>query len=667
MDFTEFAHELLGNNLIAGFLAAFAIAACAGLAKRLSIPSPLLLVALGVAVSFFLGGDAPEFPPALILQGVLPPLLYSAAVSMPAMDFRRDFTAISGLSVVLVALTAVVVGLGLHWLLGLAGLEVPIAICIAVGAILSPTDAVAVGIVERLGSPHRLVTILEGEALINDATALAVMTTALAAGGVVSETEVPGFLADNLPWLTPGATVTAPWIAERFAWLVVTAVVVGAVVGRLGLWISSKVREPALGILVTFLISFAAYIPAEHLGGSGLVAAVVAGLINGQGGPKHVSAANRIAQGHTWETVEFLLEGAVFLIMGLQVKHLIDVRDQRASGLAIVGVALGAGLMVLLVRLIFVAPLVELLQAKAKRLAKKQQKAMQAAAAGFGRQARVAQLHAELAARRAGGGGVTREAGSVGSAGSGGSAGSAGTAGQATRALRRVRRLVGDVDYLAARPFGWREGSVLVWAGMRGVVTLAGAQALPETLWEDGPALPFRASLILVAFIVAATSLIVQAGTLPMLLRWAHLTGHDPVAEAVARDKLQRRLARAARTYLLDPDLRRSTGEPFGDQAVATVFDVLSVTPTAPADEADEALTRSEAVELTEEQLAHRADQAEMWELRLGAVRAMRMALLAARSEGTYDSELLKEALEELDADEISIELRHDDGAASPG
>jgi CPA1 family monovalent cation:H+ antiporter len=645
----SFVHELLGNNLIAGFLAAFAIAACAGLSKRIAVPSPLLLVILGVVVSFILGHDAPSFPPALILQGVLPPLLYSSAVSMPAMDFRRDFTAISGLSVVLVALTAVVVGFGLHWVLGLLGFdEVPLAICIAVGAVLSPTDAVAVGIVERLGSPHRLVTILEGEALINDATALAVMTTALAAGGIESETEVPGFLSENLAWLAPDAAVTPVWIAEHFAWLVVTAVVVGAVIGRLGLWVSSKVHEPALGILVTFLISFAAYIPAEHLGGSGLVAAVVAGLINGQGGPKHVTAENRMAQAHTWETVEFLLEGAVFLIMGLQIRRLLD--DAGEGNLGAIGLAaLAAGLMVLVVRLVFMAPLVEILQAKAKRLAKRRAKVLAQQNHGLGRQARVAQLRAQRLAGP-GAGAAPRDR----------------TAAQETKTVHKVRRLIGDTDYLTARPFGWREGSVLVWAGMRGVVTLAAAQALPEGLEEKT-----RTTLILIAFIVAATSLLIQAGTLPMLLRRAGLVGHDPVADAVARDKLRRRLARAARDYLLDPEVRRSTGEPFGEQAIASVFDVLSVDPAEPAqtqaeDEA-EVLTRSEATALTEEQLLVRAEQEEMWELRLGAVKAMRMALLAARSEGTYDSEVLKEALGELDADEISIALRLGDGAAAPG
>jgi CPA1 family monovalent cation:H+ antiporter len=334
------------NLFVYLFLGAVIIAASSALGRRLRIPSPLILVVVGVAIS--LAGLAPDAitDPArqvllsqLILQGVLPPLLYASAVSLPAMDLRRDFTAVALLSVVLVVFTAVVVGFVIHWLLG-----VPLAIGIALGAILSPTDAVAVAIVERLGSPHRLVTILESEAMINDATALATMATALAAAHV-------GSIAIDT---TPAA------IGQYALWTVGVAVVAGLVIGRVGLWIVSKCQDPTLSILVAVLISFAAYIPVNALNASGLVAVVVAGFVNGQGAPRHVAVRHRHAQAQTWETIEFILEGVVFLLMGLELQGLWEDHsaDKTIWVTRTILVAVAAGVTVLLARAAIVAPLV---------------------------------------------------------------------------------------------------------------------------------------------------------------------------------------------------------------------------------------------------------------------------------------------------------------------
>jgi CPA1 family monovalent cation:H+ antiporter len=616
------------------FLGAVVIAASSALGRRFTIPSPLILVVVGVAVS--LAGFAPEalaysqeltghqlILSQVILQGLLPPLLYASAVSLPAMDFRRDFTAISLLAVLLVLVTAVGVGWLVHWLLG-----VPLAIGIALGASLSPTDAVAVAIVERLGSPPRLVTILEGEAMINDASALAIMATALAAAGV-GPIEID---------------VTPLGVTEAALWMVGVAVVAGAVIGRLGLWLSSKCQDPVLSILVALLISFAAYIPVNALDASGLVAVVVAGLVNGQGAPRHVAVRNRIAQAQTWETIEFLLEGAVFLLMGLQLRGLWEAHGESndISPGVTVAVALAAGTAVMAIRAVFVTPLVKVLRVRAQRLLQQRRRA---AGSLLGRQARVAEIRAAMNA------GVTPP-----SPGSPASPNGAGPredpALRQARQARRARRRLADADYLASKPMGWREGSVLVWAGMRGVVTLAAAQSFPVEGVDK------RAALILVAFTVAAVSLFGQAGTLPWRLRRFQLTGRVPVAEARERDRLQRRLATGAVAHLHNPLLTRASGRPYSQEAINIVSDTLNV--DLNLDEIEDVPAESLETAPDASQLAAEALHQEVWELRLSTVRAMRRELFDAQAVGTFASQAVKEALEELDSDEISVTMRRE-------
>ncbi len=136
------------------------------IARKVGVAGPLLLVGIGVVIGFLPIVPALSVPPELILVGVLPPLLYSAAVSAPAIEFRRDSTAIGGMAVLLVIVSAVLLGLFFAWAIPDLGL----ALGIALGAILSPTDAVATSIIKKLGVPRRVLTVLEGESLLNDAT-----------------------------------------------------------------------------------------------------------------------------------------------------------------------------------------------------------------------------------------------------------------------------------------------------------------------------------------------------------------------------------------------------------------------------------------------------------------------------------------------------------------
>ena len=440
--------------VIGGLLA---IAAAATVAPRIGIASPLLLVLLGIGVSFLPFVPDVEVEPHWILTVVLPPLLYSAAVSMPEMDFRREFTAIRGLSVVLVALSAVL--LGVFFSAVIPGLS--LAWGIALGAIVSPTDAVATQIVKRVGVSGRITAVLEGEGLLNDATALVILRTAVAAAAV---------------------SVSFGGVLWDFAFAVGAAVVIGFVVGHASMYVRARVKDPAVNTVVGFTVPFLAALPAEEIGASGLVAAVTAGLAVGRHAPEMLSPRHRLSDRENWRTVELILEGGIFLVMGLELSAIVE-EAEGELGTAMTVAAAGLAL-TLLIRAAYVALLLVGLGRRARRgeRFKTQVTTMQE------------QLDAgdpevvERVLKRARGNEDALE-----------------------RFRTRVRRRIADIDYFLAEPLGWREGTVVVWAGMRGAITLAAAQTLPEDA-------PQRSLLILIAFLVAAGSLVIQGGTLPRVV-----------------------------------------------------------------------------------------------------------------------------------------------------
>src|SRR6187431_150249 len=239
--------------LVVAILGVVVVALATAVAPRAKIAGPLLLVAVGIVVSLLPFVPAIEVDPELILVGVLPPLLYSAAVSLPAIEFRRDFGPIAGLSVLLVLFSSVALALFFNALI--PGLGIYFAL--ALGAILSPTDAVATSIVKRLGVSRRVVTMLEGESLLNDATSLVILRVAIAITGNAPEGGILG----------------------TFVWGILVAIVIGALVGWLNLRLRALVHNPAANTALGFVVPFIAYLPTERLGGSGLVAAVVAGIV----------------------------------------------------------------------------------------------------------------------------------------------------------------------------------------------------------------------------------------------------------------------------------------------------------------------------------------------------------------------------------------------------
>jgi NhaP-type Na+/H+ or K+/H+ antiporter len=183
------------------------------LARRIGIAAPLILIVVGTVISYIPGVPEFQLSPEIILFGVLPPLLYAAAVNVPIMDFRRNIAPVVGLSVVLVLISAVIVGVVLHLVIP----AIPLPAAIALGAVVAPTDAVAAtAIGKRLGMPPRLVTILEGESLVNDATSLVLLRTAIAA-------TAGGFLF----WEAIG----------DFTYSVTLALLVGVIIGAVTVWL----------------------------------------------------------------------------------------------------------------------------------------------------------------------------------------------------------------------------------------------------------------------------------------------------------------------------------------------------------------------------------------------------------------------------------------------
>ncbi len=317
------------------FLVVLVVAILAGtaLAGRLGFPAPLLLIAAGVAASFIPGVPEVHLEPELVLLGLLPPLLYAAAVQTSLVDFAANKRAILLLSVGLVVVTTLGVGVVVHALLPDIGWPVAFAI----GAVVAPPDAVATtAVARRIGLPRRIVTILEGESLLNDATALVSLRTAVAA---------------------IGAGVTAWEVGADFLLAAGGGALVGFVVFRVVAWFRPLISDPLLDTAVSFVIPFVAYLAAEEIHASGVLAVVVAGLLLGHKAPLLQTAKSRITERTNWRTIAFLLENLVFLLIGLQAKWIVG--DVLLSGtpLALVAaVCLATLAAVIVLRLAWVFP-----------------------------------------------------------------------------------------------------------------------------------------------------------------------------------------------------------------------------------------------------------------------------------------------------------------------
>jgi len=306
-----------------------AIAILFEIARRIGVPYPTLFVIGGIGLAFVPGLARIELAPELVLLVFLPPLLFTAAFETPIRDLRTNLAPLLRLSIGLVVFTMVSVAVvanavvpGLGW-----------AAAFALGAIVAPTDALAAtSVFRRLGTPRIVSTLIEGEALLNDATALVAYRVAVAA-------------------------VTSTFVLSAalgaFAIATVGGIAIGVIIGRVAGEILRRLDNPPVEVVISLVIPFAAYLPADRLGLSGVLAAVTAGLVIGSRLGKILTPTSRVLWLTTWKMVGFVLNGFVFVLIGLQLPEILQGLGGR-SPVEVVGLVALVCAVVVVARLIWV-------------------------------------------------------------------------------------------------------------------------------------------------------------------------------------------------------------------------------------------------------------------------------------------------------------------------
>jgi len=300
------------------------------IARRLTVPYPIVMVLGGLVLSAVPGLPEFELPPDLVFFVFLPPLLFAGGYFTSIREFKANLRPIVTLAFGLVIFTAAVVAVVAYALvpsLGWAG-------AFALGAIVSPPDAVAAtAIFQRVGVPRRIVTILEGESLVNDATALVIYRFAVAA-----------VAAGTFSLLDAGMS---------FVVVLIGGIAVGLVVGFAGQWLLTNIRDTAIAVTITLLAPYAAYLGAESIGVSGVLATVVGGLL-ARGATRRSSSDVRVVATGAWQILLFLLNGLVFMLIGLQLPSVLRGLTADLSRVATVTVAVC--LAVVIARIVWVYP-----------------------------------------------------------------------------------------------------------------------------------------------------------------------------------------------------------------------------------------------------------------------------------------------------------------------
>ena len=300
-------------------------------ARRLRFASPLLMLVVGALLAFVPGMPTLALDPDLVLLSLLPPLLYSSGVGMSWRGFRSNLRPILLLAIGCVLFTATAVAAVGHHALGL-----PWSVGFVLGAIVSPPDAVApMAVLRRIGLPRRLITVLEGESLVNDATALVAFSFAL------------GAVATGMFSLAAAA--------ERFVIVVVGEIGFGIAVGWLLLRLRHRAADPRAEVLLALATPFVAFWPPHALGGSGVVACVAAGLYVSWNGRRLIRPATRLQGYFIWDLVVWGIEALVFLLTGLQARAVVQGLSGDGLTRALAAGAL-ASVTVIVVRFIWVFP-----------------------------------------------------------------------------------------------------------------------------------------------------------------------------------------------------------------------------------------------------------------------------------------------------------------------
>ncbi len=461
----DFSLALHPSEIYVGLMVVVAIVALA--ATRLKIPYPILLVLAGLGLSMIPGLPRPELDPDIVFLIFLPPLLYFASLLTTWRDFKANLRPIIFLAVGLVLATMVAVAAVSYWMIP----GITLGAAFLLGAIVSPPDAVAAtSVLERLSVPKRVVTILEGESLVNDATALVAYQIAI--GTVMSG------VSFNLGWATLQTLYVA--IAGIFIGLL-AAIAVAAVV--------KAITDPHVEVIISLLTPFIAYLPAEWVGASGVLAAVAAGLYMARRLPEISSSASRLRGFAVWETIVYLMNGFIFVLIGLQLRSIAERLSQISLGRLCYYSAV-VSITAIVVRLIWVP-----------------------------------------------------------------------TVAYAFRLFPAVRR---------SEPRPTLNQVVLIgWAGMRGIVSLACALAIP--MYTDAKqtiAFPDRDLIIFITFAVILVTLVFQGLTLGPLIRWTGLTDDGTTAREEREARIEAAHAAVARLEVMtimgdfaDPVLQRVQAE----------------------------------------------------------------------------------------------------------
>jgi CPA1 family monovalent cation:H+ antiporter len=506
-------------------------------ARTIRVPYPILLVVGGLVLAAIPAVPNVELAPELVFLLFLPPLLYIAGFETSIREVRAQLTPILSLAVGLVLFTIALVAVAAHALV--PGLSWPLAFTL--GAIVSPPDAVAAtALLRGLGVPRRVVTLLEGESLFNDATALVAYQTALAAA--VSSVFSPS-----------GA-------ALQFVWAGVGGVVVGAVVAAIVARLRPKLRDSTVEITVSLLTPWAAYLPAEQLGVSGVLATVTAGLCLGWLAPRIMDSETRVRARAVWDMVVFILNSLVFILIGLQLSTILNaLTNQALPGL--LGLSLATAVVLIAVRLVWV---------------------------------------------------FAFWAGRFWSA-------------------QRTRK--------AAPANDARDTFVVGWAGMRGVVSLATALAMPLSIGE-------RDLLIFVTFAVILVTLVGQGLTLPLIVRALGIGAasagdgdrDELKARTAATDAAVARLEELAEEWPTHRPLIDTLRAEYDHQAGHLNDYAASLAGSSAADGSAE-----------QELIEHR-------KIRRAVIDAEREAINGLRSQGAIDDQAWRRVERDLDLEELRME-----------
>ncbi|BAX99721.1 putative Na+/H+ antiporter [Mycobacteroides stephanolepidis] len=519
-------------SLLAVLTAALVLAA---ISRRFGLPTPLVLVVAGLAATAIPGLPSIEMDPDLVLFVILPPLLYTTALESSYVNLRKNVRAVSSLAVVLPLVTTVAVGFVAFY----AVPELPLAGAMVLGAIVAPPDAVsATAIGRRLGLPRNIMTLLGGESLLNDATALTAYRVAIAAAIGLGAT-----VADGL---------------KIFALAAVGGVLVGVVIGKLVNIIRCKLDDPLSESAIGLVVPFFAYLLAEEIHGSGVIAVVVAGLMLGHRSV-HAGYATRLQDDAVWKAVQLLLESFAFLLIGLQLPKVVEgLRGLSFATIALSSIAVLAT--VIVVRIVFV------------------------------------------------------------------------------------------FAFAYMRPPGQRPSArgvfVVAWAGMRGVVSLAMAFAVPLSTVTGEP-LPGHPHIVFLTFVVVVVGTLLLHGlTLPWVIRVLGVQSDDErkdaLAEAAAQDKAARAAADRLEELLDDNDGIEDTN------VRSRAAEILRHWNTRRRNAAWERLGRSD-------EDAGESPMAAFRNLRLEMLEKEREVFIAERDAGNIDDEVLRTVLRGLDLEEATM------------